>query len=339
MVGIALIGYGYWGANLARNFSAVENCRLVSICEKRKDRAAKASQLFPGTLATDDYDLILNDPGVAAIVISTPVSAHFELAKRALSAGKDVLVEKPLVKTSAEAEELIRMAEKNGRILAVDHTYLYSGAVRKIKEIVDSGELGGIMYIDSVRVNLGLFQPDVNVIYDLAPHDISIANHLLGKEPVSVQALGTTHGGGGFEYLSYMHLDYGDGVIAHFHLNWLSPIKIRRTLIAGSNKMIVYDDTEQSEKVKIYDRGVTIKEGGADPALETNVDYRMGDMDAPKIDNREALAVEAAHFVSCVEKRTPPLADGRSALGVTRIIEAAQNSINNGGIRIEMSKL
>jgi len=339
MIGIGLIGFGYWGTNLARNFNALDRCRLVAICEKKKAQASRAAQLYPGSNITEDYDDLLNNKDIHAIVIATPVSTHFDLAKEALSSGKDVLVEKPLAKTSSEAEELISTAEKNGRILAVDHTFLYTGAVRKMKEIIDSNELGQIIYIDSVRVNLGLFQPDINVIYDLAPHDLSIVCHLLDRDPVSVQSIGTTHTGKNFAYLAYLHLEYADGVIAHFHFNWLSPIKIRRTLIAGTNKMIVYDDMEPSEKVKIYDKGIEIKEGEIDSIYKIYVDYRTGDTVAPKLDTKEALALEAEHFVSCVENRTTPLTDGKSGLKVVRIIEAAQISINNKGARIEMDRI
>lgn len=339
MIGIGLVGFGYWGPNIARNFNALADCRLVAVCEKKETQAERAAQLYPGSRVTDDYDGLLGNRDIHAIVIATPVSTHYELARKALLADKDVLVGKPLAKTAEEAGELIDIAEKNGRLLAVDHTFLYTGAVRKIKEIVDSGELGWIIYIDSVRVNLGLFQPDVNVIYDLAPHDLSIVHHLLDEDPVSVQALGATHAGNNIEYLAYLHLEYGGGLIAHFHLNWLSPIKIRRTLIAGTNKMIVYDDMERSEKVKIYDRGIIIEEGNIDSIYKSRVDYRTGDMVAPKLDNREALAVEAEHFASCIQKRTAPLTDGKSGLRVVRIIEAARISVDNRGARVEMDKI
>jgi len=339
MINVAVVGYGYWGPNLARNFNALDGCRLAAVCETNPARAEKAARLYPGVRVTADCGAVMADPDISAVVVSTPVSTHYELVREALAAGKDVLAGKPLARTAAEARELIGLAERNGRVLAVDHTYLYTGAVRRIAQLTDSGDLGGIMYIDSVRVNLGIFQPDVNVIYDLAPHDISIACRLLDRDPETVRALGAARGGRGFEYLAYLHLDYGGGLAAHFHLNWLSPIKIRRTLIAGSRKMVVYDDMEQSEKVKVYDRGVTIKEGDLDSIYNTYVDYRTGDMDAPKLDTREALAVEAEHFIDCVRNRSRPDSDGLSALRVVRIIEAAQLSIDRNGDKIRIGAI
>jgi len=247
VVNIGLAGFGYWGPNLARNFNSLENCRLASVCEVRPELRERASKLYPGARLTDEFNDLLDDGGVDAIVISTPVSTHFEMARAALMSGKDVLVGKPLTRTSVEASELIDIARDGERVLMVDHTFLYTGAVRKIKEIMDTGELGEIAYIDSVRVNLGAFQQDVNVIYDLAPHDLSICCHLLDEDPVAVRAIGTTYSDRDVEYLAYIHLEYADGSIAHFHLNWLSPMKIRQTLIAGRNRMIVYDDMERSE--------------------------------------------------------------------------------------------
>jgi len=336
MIKIGIVGFGYWGPNLARNFFAMPECELLAICEKNADLAQKAARMYGGVYVTDNYDELLNNDEIDAIVIATPVSTHYDLAKNALLAGKDVLIEKPLTHTAAEAAELIDIAEQNKRILAVDHTFLYTGAIRKIKEIIDSGGIGRIIYIDSSRLNLGLFQSDVNVIYDLAPHDLSIVCQLLGKEPKYVQAFGTSHEWSKHEYLAYLHLEYEDGTTAHFHFNWLAPVKVRRMLIGGADKMIVYDDMEPSEKVKIYDKGIVLKENDLDSIYKVYIDYRTGDMVAPKLEHREALAVEAEHFVDCVKNRTAPLTDGYSGLRVVKIIEAAQRSICNKGERIKM---
>ena len=336
--GIGIVGFGYWGPNLARNFAALDDCRLAAVCEIRPELAKRAAEYYPSAKVTGDYDELLMDDGVDAVVISTPVSTHYDLAMKALRAGKDVLAGKPLTRTSTEARELIDTASDHGRVLAVDHTFLYTPAVRKIKKIMDSGELGQIAYMDSVRVNLGMFQQDVNVIYDLAPHDISIACYLLDEDPYTVRAVGATYSGRDVEYLAYIHLEYSEGLTAHFHLNWLSPIKIRRTLIAGRNRMIVYDDMETSEKVKIYDRGITIADDDLDSLYKTYVDYRTGDMIAPKLDTTEALAAEAAHFAECMDTRRNPLTDGEAGLRVVRIIEAAQASIDRGGEKMELAR-
>jgi predicted dehydrogenase len=331
---VALVGFGYWGPNLARNFSANTECDLAAICETNSGRAARARTLYPQALVTDDYRVILDDPEIHAVLIATPVSSHYELARAALLAGKDVLVEKPLTASSAEARDLIDIAERNGRILAVDHTFLFTGAVQKMKEIVDSGELGDILYMDSVRINLGLFQHDVNVIWDLAPHDLSIMAYLLPYKPVAVSAVGSSHAGNDIENIAYLHVEFGENVIAHFHLNWLAPVKIRRTIIGGTKKMVIYDDMEPSEKVKVYDTGIDIKDGDTDSIYKIVVDYRTGDMVAPKLAHREALSAEAAHFIECVKTRKQPMADGRAGLYVTHILEAAQASIRDGGRRI-----
>jgi predicted dehydrogenase len=334
-IGVGLVGFGYWGPNLARNFSSQRNCRLTAICETRAERAELAKAQYPEANVTSRYDDLLHDSSIRAVLIATPVSSHFDLAKRALLAGKDVLVEKPLTRTTDEAETLIRVASDCERILAVDHTFLFTGAVQKIKEIVASGALGGILYFDSVRINLGLFQHDVNVLYDLAPHDISILNFLIDQDPIAVQAVGSSHIND-IENVAYLHLEYPEGLIAHFHLNWLAPVKIRRTLIGGTRKMIVYDDMEPSEKVKVYDKSVAIRDGDVDSLYKVIVDYRTGDMLAPKLVHREALAAEAEHFVACVRDRRPPLVDGRAGWRVVRILEAAQRSIRNAGKRIAL---
>ncbi|HEX4149391.1 MAG TPA: Gfo/Idh/MocA family oxidoreductase [Pirellulales bacterium] len=336
MIGVGVVGYGYWGPNLARNFAAQPGCRLVAICDAAEARLAQARHAHPGCHTTRDYRELLSNDEIQAILIATPVATHFALARDALRAGKDVLVEKPLTQTAAEAWQLVELAQSGGRILAVDHTFLYTGAVSKIKQLVDSGELGEILYIDSVRTNLGLFQSDSNVVYDLAPHELSIVFHLLDRDPVSVQAVGACHAHNRLENLAYVHLEFDDQLIAHFHLNWLAPVKLRQTVIAGRQKMVVYDDMERSEKIKIYDKGIDIKEQTADAAYKLYVDYRTGDMVAPKLSQREALHAEAEHFLDCVRRRARPLADGHAGWRVVRILEAAQESLSNRGARIQL---
>jgi predicted dehydrogenase len=339
MIGVGLVGYGYWGPNLARNFAAQPDCVIRTICDQNAGRASLAARQYPSASVTDNFDELLTDSQIHAILIAVPVDAHFGLAREALLANKDVLVEKPLTATVAEARELIALAHERGRILAVDHTFLFTGAVRKIKQILDSGELGRIMYIDSVRINLGLFQSDVNVLYDLAPHDLSIMNYLINQDPLSVQAMGKSHAGNELENIAYLHLEFADNLIAHFHFNWLAPVKIRRTLIGGTKQMIVYDDMEPSEKVKVYDKGIVIRQRDLDSIYKTIVDYRTGDMVAPKLAHGEALGVEAEHFLDCIRNRSQPIADGEAGLRVVRILDAAQASLRDGGRRIEMRSL
>ena len=332
-IGIGLVGFGYWGPNLARNFSTLDGCRLAAICDLDKNRREAAQRAYPSTTVTADYAALLAQPDIQAVVIATPVAHHFRLAMAALSAGKDVLVEKPFTQTSEQGRQLIGQAERMGRIIAVDHTFLFTGAVLKIKELVDRHELGDLLYFDSVRINLGLFQEDVNVIYDLAPHDLSILMHLVGTDPVAVRAMGSRHGNKNLESLAYLHLDYADGFVAHFHFSWLAPVKIRKTIIAGTRKMIVYDDLDQTEKVKVYDKGIVVNPNH-ESLNKIKVDYRTGDMLAPKLVHREALQAEAEHFVGGVRARTQPLADGLAGLKVVRVLEASERSLLAGGERI-----
>ncbi len=332
-IGIGLVGYGYWGPNLARNFSSLGGCRLAAICDLNEKRRAAAQAAYPATRVTADYQALLADPEIQAVVIATPVSHHFSLAMAALCAGKDVLVEKPFTQTSEQGRKLVAEAERLGRIIAVDHTFLFTGAVQKIKELVDRHELGDLLYFDSVRINLGLFQEDVNVIYDLAPHDLSILMHLVGTDPVAVRAMGSRHGNHHLESLAYLHLEYADGFVAHFHFSWLAPVKIRKTIIAGTKQMIVYDDLNQTEKVKVYDKGIVVNPS-PESLNKIKVDYRTGDMLAPKLLHREALQAEAEHFIDCVRTRKRPLADGLAGLQVVRVLEASERSLLAGGERI-----
>jgi predicted dehydrogenase len=267
--------------------------------------------------------------------VCTPVDTHFKIAKAALEAGKHVLIEKPMTSSSAEAEELINLAEQKNLKIFVDHTFLFTGAVRKIKEVVSNGDLGDMYYFDSVRVNLGLFQHDVNVLWDLAPHDISIMHYIIDKNPTAVVATGADHTGSGLENVAYLTVYFPGNIIAHFHTNWLSPVKIRHTLIAGSKKMIVWDDNEPSEKVRIYDKGIEVVKT-ADDVYNMLIQYRTGDMYCPKIPNLEALALEVDHVVDCIDGKDQPVADGQAGAMVTRILEAAQESIKNRGKEIKI---
>src|SRR5881275_3155958 len=282
---IGVIGCGYWGPNLLRNFAENETAELRWICDLDEDRLAAMGRRYPAAQTTADYKKLLADPALDAVAVVTPVATHFQIAKEALLAGKHVLVEKPLTSTARDAEELIELAERHGRTLMVDHTFVYTGAVRKMKEIVAGGELGDLLYFDSIRINLGLFQRDINVLWDLAPHDLSIMDYLIGRQPVGLSALGSCHIEQGIENIAYLVMHFDDEFIAHFHFNWLAPVKIRRTLIAGSRKMILYDDIEPTEKIRVYDKGVTTnRDDNREADYQTLVSYRTGDVWAPKLD-------------------------------------------------------
>ena len=329
---IGVIGCGYWGPNLLRNFAENEAAQLRLICDLDDARLAAMGRRYPAARTTNDYQNLLADSGLDAVAIVTPVATHFQIAKEALLAGKHVLVEKPLTATTREAEELIELAERNRRTLMVDHTFVYTGAVRKMKEIVASGELGDLLYFDSIRINLGLFQRDINVLWDLAPHDLSIMDYLIERQPIGVSALGSCHIEPGIENIAYLVMKFPDDFIAHFHFNWLAPVKIRRTLIAGARKMILYDDIEPTEKVRVYDKGVTanrVTDREAD--YQTLVSYRTGDVWAPKLDSTEALRHVVAEFLDSIVSKRKPLTDGEVGLRVVRILEAAQQSIKEGG--------
>jgi predicted dehydrogenase len=330
---VAVIGAGYWGPNLIRNFLALDEIDGVVACDVDAGRLERMRKAFYGIETSESPADVVERPDIDIVVIATPVATHFELAKRALTAGKHCFIEKPMTASSHEAEELIELAEKKNLKLLVDHTFIYTGAVRKMKELIMAGRLGEIYYFDSVRVNLGLFQHDVNVIWDLAPHDLSIADYLLEKRPIAVSAIGSCHVGNGLEDIAYLTLRFENNLIAHFHVNWLAPMKIRRTLIGGTKSMIVYDDTEASEKVKIYDKGidVTTPEG----VYDTLVQYRTGDMLSPKLDQTEALAEATRHFVDCILDDKTPITDGHAGLNVVRVLEASGESIKNGGRFIE----
>jgi predicted dehydrogenase len=339
MLNIGVIGYGYWGPNVARNFHGTAGAKLVAISDVSEKRLALAQSNFPFIKGIKDPLELINSKDVDAVAIVTPVFAHHELAKAALHAGKHIFVEKPFTATSAQAKELVDLAAKKNLRVMVDHTFLFTGAVRKIKQVIDSGELGKLLFYDSVRVNLGLFQHDINVIWDLAPHDLSIMAYAIDKKPVAISAHGSIHFEGRFEDIAYLCVEFeGNGFIAHFHVNWLSPVKVRQTLISGDKKMLVWDDLSPDEKVKIYDRGVDVKSanGAKNGIHELLVSYRSGDVYIPKLEATEALKAEAQYFVECVEKGQDPFNDGRSGLQVVRLLEAADESIKQGGKRIEL---
>jgi predicted dehydrogenase len=338
---IGVIGCGYWGPNLLRNFSENEEARLLWMCDLDERRLETLGRRYPSAKTTTDYRQLLSDPELAAVVIATPVSTHFNCAREALEAGKHVLMEKPFTANVAQAEQLIELAERNHLTLMVDHTFIYTGAVHKIKEVVQSGELGELLYFDSTRINLGLFQRDINVVWDLAPHDLAIMDFIIDRQPLFVTATGSCHVERGIENIAYVMLKFTDEFIAHFHFNWLSPVKIRRTLIAGSRRMIVYDDIEPTEKIRIYDKGVMVtrSEEAADreDAYRTLVSYRTGDVWVPKLDSTEALHYVCREFLSAITEKRTPLTDGHSGLRVVRLLEAAQQSISQNGRPIKLS--
>jgi predicted dehydrogenase len=334
MINVAVIGYGYWGPNLLRNFQETENARVTVCCDLNAQRLAQAKAKYPSLEITTRFDDVLNDPGVDAVAIATPVAMHYEFARRALEHDKHVLVEKPIAASVAEAESLVEIATKRDLTLMVNHTFIYTGAVRKMKEIIGRGELGKLYYFDSVRINLGLIQGDVNVLWDLAPHDIAILGHLVDEVPVSVGANGACHTGNGLENVAYLTVYFDSGFIAHFHNNWLSPVKIRTILLGGSKKMILYDDMQASEKVKIYDRGINVSD--PEQAHKARIAYRLGDMWAPQLDQTEALRNVAAEFIDCVQSRRRPVTDGISGLNVVRILEAAEMSVKRRGREVKL---
>jgi predicted dehydrogenase len=335
MIRVGVIGYGYWGPNLVRNFSEAPGCEVAAVSDLSEDRLRAVSGRYPAVRTSTDFHSLLADASIDAIVIATPVSSHFPLAMEALQAGKHVLVEKPMTCTSEESRRLVAEAERRKRVLFVDHTFVYTGAVRKIHDLIEAGDLGEIYYFDSTRVNLGLFQHDVNVIWDLAVHDLSIMGYVLPEEPVAVSATAISHVKGQPENIAYITLFFKSSLIAHFHVNWLAPVKVRQTLIGGSKKMIVYDDIELSEKVKVYDKGVALS---TDPQKvhQMRIGYRAGDMWAPQINVSEALQTEIRHFFQCVDKGERPLTDGQAGLRVVQCLEAATVSAKERGRLVEL---
>jgi predicted dehydrogenase len=330
MINIGVIGYGYWGPNLVRNFNLLSSCRVKSVSDSRPSRLELLKKTYRGTQVSTDYHELINDKEIDAVVVALPVNMHYQVAREALLKGKHVLVEKPMTASVSEAEELIDLAARTNKVLMVDHTFLYTGAVQKIRSVIDSGEVGEVKYFDSTRINLGLFQQDINVLWDLAPHDISILNFLVNERPVSVSATGLSHTANGIENIAYLTLHYQSNFIAHFSCSWSSPVKIRQILIGGSKKMILYDDVEPSEKIKIYDTGYSMSTDEEKHKLL--VDYRTGDIYIPKVEPQEALTGVAIDFTQAIEKNTQPLSSALSGLEVVRILEAATASMRRKGM-------
>jgi predicted dehydrogenase len=337
-IGVGVIGYGYWGPNLVRNFLEVQDASVVAVSDQRPERLGIAARRYPGIKTASHLRDLLHDPAVDAVVIATPVDSHYELASAALRAGKHVLVEKPLTENSDQAKRLIDEAARRQLVLMVDHTFVYTTAVRKIRELVAQRMLGEIYYYDSVRVNLGLFKHDVNVIWDLAVHDLSILDYVLEESPVAVSANGSCHLQGNPENLAHLTLFFASSTVAHINVNWLAPVKVRKTLIGGSAKMILFDDLEPSEKVKVYDKGVTVN-GDPDSIYQMMIGYRVGDMWAPQLATKEALLAEAEHFVDCIGTGRTPITDGMAGLRVVEMLEAATRSMTLRGHPIDLRPL
>lgn len=331
---IGVVGYGYWGPNIVRNFKAVAGADVKVICDRDKQSLGKAKISYPDVDIENDYLKVTQSPDIDAVAVITPVSTHYEITKSALENGKHVFVEKPFTANVKDAVELIELAEQKNLIIMVDHTFLFTGAVRKIKELVDSRVLGNIYYYDSTRVNLGLFQHDINVIWDLAPHDLSIMDYVLDSKPVAISANGIDHLENNLENIAYLTVYFQENIIAHFNLNWLSPVKIRSTLIGGDKKMLTWNDLEADEKIKIYDKGVDVE--NTQGIHNLLVSYRSGDMFSPRIETTEALKVEAQYFVDCVNKGEKPFNDGIAGLEVVKMLEASDKSLKNKGEIIQL---
>jgi predicted dehydrogenase len=334
---VGVIGCGYWGPNLVRNLSQLPVSKVKYCCDLEDKRLSHMKALYPQVTTTKRFQDLVDDPEVEAVAIATPVSTHFPLAKACLEGGKHVLVEKPLAGSIAEAEELNRTAEKQGLVLFAGHTFVYNAAVEKMKALVEAGELGEVFYVSSTRVNLGLFQEDINVIWDLAPHDISILNYILGREPVTVSTFARSYIRPGIEDVAFLVLQYPRGVVAHIHVSWLDPCKIRRTTLVGSKKMLVYDDTSTLEKIRVYDKGVTIQPH-YDTFGEFQLAYRFGDIVVPKINDVEPLKMECIHFIECIRRGGSPKSSGRSGLSVVKVVERACESAKLGGAPLALER-
>lgn len=332
MIRVCLVGYGYWGPNLARNFSSVSGCQLAMVIDSRVERLELVKKNYPNLNVSTSIDVALEDNTIDAFIISTPVFTHFDLAKKALLKGKNVLIEKPMTSTSAEAIELFELSKRMGKLLMVDHTFLYTGAVQKMKQLINDDTIGNIKYFDSTRINLGLFQPDINVLWDLAPHDISILNYLVKDVPYSVNATGVSHTNNGIENIAYLTINYKSGLIAHFNCSWTSPVKLRTMLIGGDKKMLLFNDLEPTEKIRVYDTGYDHKTD--EEKRKVLVDYRAGDVYLPKVDAKEALSGMANDFINSIKNNTTPISDFESGLSVIKILEASQQSIKQKGKEI-----
>jgi predicted dehydrogenase len=330
LVGVAVAGYGYWGPNLVRNFANIDGAQVITVSDLDLEKLSLAKQRHPGIATTTEFRDLLADNRIDAIVVATPVNTHYELALAALKAGKHVFVEKPLAQTSDQVRHLIDEANRGNLVLMVDHTFLYTPAVQKIRQLIVDGSLGDIYYYSGIRASLGLFQSDVSVVWDLAVHDLSIIQYILDEQPVAVSATGASHVVGTPENMAHIALFFQSSCVAHVSVNWLSPVKVRQTFIGGSRKMIVYDDVEATEKIKVYDKGITIN-GTAESAHQFRIGYRAGDMWAPHLPAKEALQTEAEHFIACVCGSALPISGGMAGLQVVEILEAASRSIAKQG--------
>ncbi|MBX2991941.1 MAG: Gfo/Idh/MocA family oxidoreductase [Bacteroidetes bacterium] len=333
---IAVVGLGYWGPNLVRNFLSIDGIDGVVACDTLPRRLENIRKKFPTVETTSSFDDVVWRDDIEGVVVSTPVSTHYPLGMRVLKAGKHLLLEKPMASTTTEAEELLDLAYAKMLTLMVDHTFVYTSAVQKMKELINKGDIGDVLYFDSVRVNLGLFQHDTNVIWDLAPHDISIMDYLIDGKPVAVSCVGVNHFSE-YEDVAYVTVHFAEKLMAQFHVNWLSPVKVRKILLGGTKLMVVYDDMEASEKIKVYDKGVDMK--GEDAVYKKLVQYRTGNMYSPNIDTGEALARMAAEFVDCINTGKPSISDGQAGVNVVKVLEAANISIKAGGRRVDLSYL
>ena len=330
---VGVVGYGYWGPNIVRNFHGLDNADVLAVCDRDDAALKRAGGVYPGIRLTTDYAEVLRSPDIDAVAVVTPVWTHYDLARKALENGKHVFVEKPFTSTPAQAEELIELADRKNLKIMVDHTFLFSGAVRKIREVVDAGTLGQLYYFDSTRVNLGLFQHDVSVVWDLAPHDLSIMDHVILESPEAVVATGGSHLNG-YADMAFITIYFPGNIIAHVNVNWLSPVKVRTTLIGGKDKMLVWNDLEADEKIKTYDKGVEIEDGQS--VHDLLVSYRSGDVWGPKCDQTEALKVELGYFVDCIVNDQNPLNDGMAGLRIVKLLDAAERSLQQRGTLIRL---
>ncbi|MGE3841568.1 MAG: Gfo/Idh/MocA family protein [Vicinamibacterales bacterium] len=321
---VGVIGYGYWGPNVVRNLYALDSCQVAALCDKNPAALQRARRSYPSLVITEDCSEIITSPDIDAVAIVTPVWTHYELAKKALENGKHVFVEKPFTSTSQQAETLVELAERKNLRIMVDHTFLFTGAVKKIRQLVDEGVLGPLYYFDSTRVNLGLFQHDVSVVWDLAPHDLSVMDYVMSDRAEAVVATGANHLNGQVD-MAFVTIYFPNNVVAHLNVNWLSPVKVRMTLIGGRDKMLVWNDLEADEKIKVYDKGVNIT--SAEGVYDLLVSYRSGDVWAPKVDQTEALKAELGYFCECIDTGKNPVNDGHAGLRVVRILEAADRSL------------
>lgn len=334
MINVAIVGFGYWGPNLVRNFSSISGVRVGKVVDLRPERLEVVKSNYPTTEVSTDIDSLWSDASIDAVVIATPVFTHFPIAKKALLAGKHVLLEKPMTDTVDHAKELIDLSLKVGKVLMVDHTFLYTPAVQKMKALIESGDIGKVKYFDSTRINLGLIQQDVNVLWDLAPHDISILDYLVGDVPHSVNATGVSHIHNGIENIAYLTVNYESNILAHFNCSWSSPVKIRMMLVGGDKKMIVFNDMEPTEKIRLYDTNHSVSSD--EEKRRVLVDYRVGDVFIPKLGNAEALGGMAKDFVSAIVNGTTPIASWKSGLNTIKILEASQKSIKSGGAEVKI---